>query len=443
MKIQKVIASTAVTFGLVFGLSGCGINFNQLFQKHSTTVSETGKAKVHLQIKNSSFSPASVHVSVGTTVTWSNADMMAHTVTSSDGSFNSGDLQPGKSFSYTFKKPGTYSYICNYHPSMQGTVIVDSTKSKGGASSSTMSMDMSGAQNSSSGSSSISYDSLGTGTSGEPLLPDGNRLLPYTMENGYKVFHLTAKPVLWEVKPGVIKKAWAFNGSVPGPEIRVNEGDKIKVIVQNDLPEGTTVHWHGLDVPFSQDGVGGISQPDILPGQSWTYKFTVHTPPGTYMYHSHPMNDMANQEQMGLFGPFIVEPKGTAWKQTHPGYQDEFSLMLNDSSEFGYTINGKSYPATTVLHVKLGDKVLIHLMNLGNMDHSMHLHGFHFQVIGQDGFPTPYQQWLDTIDIAPGSTYDLSFTANQRGKWLFHCHMLDHSTSGTVMSGLITMFDVE
>ena len=135
------------------------------------------------------------------------------------------------------------------------------------------------------------------------------------MENGYKVFHLTAQPVWWQVKPGQKVEAWAYNGSVPGPEIKVDQGDKVKIVVENKLPEGTTIHWHGLDVPFAQDGTGGISQPDIKPGQTWTYTFTVTAPPGTYIYHSHPMNDMQKQEDMGLFGPFIVEPKGTDWQQ--------------------------------------------------------------------------------------------------------------------------------
>lgn len=441
MKRLRLMMGFILSIGIFSSVTGCGLG--QLINPPVKTVSAVGKKQVTVQIVDSTFDPQVIHVSAGATVTWVNSDMMTHTVMSSDGMLHSGDIQPGQKFSYQFTKTGTYNYMCSYHPSMTGTVIVGNSTSSTTSSGSSMSTDMDMSSSNTTNTAATSIAPVGSGTQGEPLQADGTRLLPYKMENGYKVFHLTAKPVWWVVKKGEKPvESWAFNGTVPGPEIRVDEGDKVKIIVTNDLPEGTTVHWHGLDVPFADDGVGGISQPDILPGHSFTYTFTIHTPAGTYMYHSHPMNDMAHQEQMGLFGPFIVEPKGTAWQQVHPGYNDEFTLMLNDSSEFGYTINGKSYPSTPILPVKLGDKVLVHLINIGNMDHSMHLHGFHFQVIGQDGFPTPYQQWLDTVLIAPGSTYDLSFTADQAGKWLFHCHMLPHVTSGTQMTGMITLFNV-
>jgi FtsP/CotA-like multicopper oxidase with cupredoxin domain len=408
-----------------------------------------------IHIENMMFQPSVIHVPAGTTVVWKNEDTMTHTVTSgandsNDNRFDSGDLQPGQTFSYTFQQPGSYAYFCDYHPMMQATVIVEKgnhAKPSADTTGAAEGMNMSGSTMSDSSSDGSTQGEhiavLGTGTHGESKGPDGAFILPYQWQNGYKVFHLTAEPVWWKVKDGKVVEAWAFNGSVPGPEIRVNQGDKVKIVVTNKLPEDTTVHWHGLDVPFSQDGDGMFSQPGIHPGQTWTYEFTVHTPPGTYMYHSHPMNDMAKQERMGMFGPFIVEPKGTGWKQTHPGYQDEFTLVLNDSPQFGYTINGKSFPTTPVLKAKLGDKVLVHIANTGSMYHPMHLHGFHFQLIGQDGYPVPRPMWLDTLTVAPGATYDIAFTADQPGKWLFHCHIMDHVTEGTQMSGMITMFDVK
>ncbi|GMA50605.1 hypothetical protein GCM10025857_19620 [Alicyclobacillus contaminans] len=402
---------------------------------------------VTVDIKNFAYSPETIHIMTGTTVTWRNDDSVSHTVTSganqkADGVFDSKDMAHGQTFSYTFSKPGTYHYFCAYHPIMTGTVIVTAGSSSSGADN-MAGMNMSNASPSS-GTEKYTIAPLGTGTSGEPKQADDLRLLPYTMEDGYKVFHLTAEPVWWQVKPGQKVEAWAYNGSVPGPEIKVDQGDKVKIVVTNKLPEGTTVHWHGLDVPFSQDGTGGVSQPDIKPGQTWTYTFTVTAPPGTYMYHSHPMTDMEKQEDMGLFGPFIVEPKGTGWTQVHPGYQDEYTLVVNDSPQFGYTINGLSYPATPVLPAKVGDKVLVHLVNIGSMNHPMHLHGMHFQLLEQDGYPLPAPQTMDTVDTAPGTTYDLAFVANQPGKWLFHCHITAHVTdSQGNMTGMITMFDVK
>ncbi|MFC7395557.1 multicopper oxidase domain-containing protein [Scopulibacillus cellulosilyticus] len=407
-------------------------------KNNSTAASTLHDKKVNVAMANSAFSPETIHVAKGTTVTWKNDDPMPHTVTSKTGLFDSKDMESGKTFSYKFNKPGTYHYDCIYHPGMTGTVVVsdksspqtEKVKSTSSAKTSADSKDK--------------IKPLGTGTAGEPKQPDALRLLPYKMENGYKVFHLNAEQVWWKVNDHKKVKSWAFNGSVPGPEIKVNQGDKVKIVVKNDLPEGTTVHWHGLDVPFKQDGSGGISQPDIKPGQTWTYKFTVKSPPGSYMYHSHPMKDMLKQEEMGLFGPFIVEPKGTGWKQVHPGYQDEYTLMVNDSPQFGYTINSLSYPATPVLPAKVGDKVLVHLINIGSMDHPMHLHGMHFQELSQDGSPLPSPVTMDTINTAPGTTYDLSFKADQPGKWLFHCHITQHTTdSSGNMSGMISMFDVK
>ncbi|WP_067922395.1 MULTISPECIES: multicopper oxidase domain-containing protein [Alicyclobacillus] len=417
-------------------------------------VAASAKSSPHktitVAITNMAYNPKTIHITAGTTITWRNDDSVAHTVTSGaheqkDGLFDSGNLATGQTFSYTFHKPGTYHYFCAYHPGMTGTVVVSKPQA---ASPTTTGDAMTGMHDTRSqtpsSSSKTQYAPLGTGWSGEPKQADDIRLLPYKMEDGYKVFHLTAEPVWWQVKPGQKAKAWAYNGSVPGPEIKVDQGDKVKIVVDNKLPEGTTVHWHGLDVPFSQDGTGGISQPDIQPGHSWTYTFTVKAPPGTYIYHSHPMKDMEKQENMGLFGPFIVEPKGTAWKQVHPGYQREYTLVVNDSPQFGYTINGLSYPATPVLPAKVGDKVLVHLINIGAMDHPMHLHGMHFQLIEQDGYPLPAPVTMDTVNTAPGTTYDLSFVASQPGKWLFHCHIAAHVTdSQGNMSGMITMFDVK
>ncbi len=432
-KKSLLIHICLVLFLLVFS-TACSSQSKQ----PETSVDQTvHSGKVEVDMKNMAFSPDIIYVTKGSTVVWTNKEATPHNVTSNDALFRSKTMSQGDTFSYTFKKNGTYKYNCTFHPGMSGEVIVTTKK----ATQSTSSTSTTGATNNTT---KVTYAPLGTGTMGETKQKDDLRLLPYKMENGYKVFHLDAKPVWWEVKPGKKVKAWAYNGSVPGPEIKVNQGDKVKIIVKNDLPEGSTVHWHGLDVPFKQDGTGGISQPDIKPGQTWTYTFTVNATPGSYMYHSHPMKDMLKQEQMGLFGPFIVEPKGTTWKSVHAGYQDEYTLFVNDSPQFGFTINGLSYPATPVLPAKVGDKVLIHLINIGTMVHPMHLHGMHFQELSQDGVPLPAPITMDTIATAPGTTYDLAFTADQAGKWLFHCHITDHVVdSQGNMTGMITMFDVK
>ncbi|MCL6445084.1 MAG: multicopper oxidase domain-containing protein [Alicyclobacillus sp.] len=294
------------------------------------------------------------------------------------------------------------------------------------------------------GSSADQVAPAGTGSQGEPILPDGLRLLPFTMEGGYKVFHLTARPVWWNDGNGLMVEGWVYNGTVPGPEIQVDVGDKVKVVVQNELPQETTIHWQGLRVPFRQTGIGGISQSDIPPGKGWTYTFTVRAHPGAYVYRAEPSIHMAQQYAMGLWGPLIVEPKGTAWHHVRPGYHEEYTVVIDDSEQLGFTLNGKSFPATHTLQAHIGDNVLIHLINVGSMEHPMHLHGMHFEEIAQDGDPLPSPMFMDTILTAPGATYDIRLQPHNLGRWLFHCHIVDHvvDTRGR-MTGLVTFIDVK
>ncbi|GGJ13174.1 hypothetical protein GCM10010885_23100 [Alicyclobacillus cellulosilyticus] len=426
----------------------------------STSSSSPSARTVQIQIANDNYSPSQITVPAGTTVVWTNDDLVIHSVTSGNGKPNGlfdHDVAPYAQFSYTFTKPGTYPYYCKYH-TMAGTIVVTGSGTggqgmadqgdMGNMGPSTGGMNMSGSGASTQGvygpygSSKDEIAPLGTGTYEEPVLPDGLRLLPYTMQGGYKVFHLTAEPVWWDPSKGKPVEAWTYNGSVPGPEIKVNTGDKVKVIVTNKLPEGTTVHWHGLDVPFVQDGTGE-SQPDLQPGHSQTYTFTVGVPPGTYIYHAHPMLDMSKQEKLGLWGPLIVEPKGTGWNKIHPGFQREYTLVINDSPQFGNTINGKLYPFTPALKAKLGDKVLVHVVNIGSMNHPLSLDGMHFQELEQDGYPLPAPVWMSTLDTQPGTTYDIAITASNPGKWLLASSVPDQiSAPDGRLSGMATIFAV-
>jgi FtsP/CotA-like multicopper oxidase with cupredoxin domain len=275
-----------------------------------------------------------------------------------------------------------------------------------------------------------------TGAGGEKDLTDGEKLATYTMDNGVKVFHLDAKPVQWEVTKGVYKTAWAYNGSVPGPQIRVNQGDRVRIIVKNDLPEGTTVHWHGLEVPNNMDGVPMVTQDPIQPGQTFTYEFTVNQT-GTFMYHSH--EDDLKQVGMGLYGAIVVLPKG---ETELPNVQSDFVFMVADGP-LGYIINGKSFPDTVMPTVKVGKPVHVRMLNIGTMDHPFHLHGFNFTVLAKDGCPLPQPYQENTVDLMPGDTYDLQFTPDRVGTWVFHCHVLPHVDDGKGnMTGMITGFKV-
>lgn len=264
----------------------------------------------------------------------------------------------------------------------------------------------------------------------------GNQLLEPTIKNGVKVYELTAKKIRWETTPGQTVEAWAYNDQIPGPQIRVREGDRVRVTLKNELTESTVIHFHGLELPNDQDGVPFITQPPIKPGQSYTYEFTVPNA-GSHMYHSH--HNAATQVGLGLLGAFIVEPKNP---EPIERADVDYVLVLNDGAH-GYTFNGKSFPATEPIVAKKGQKVRIRFMNEGMMIHPMHLHGMHMTVIAKDGWPSPAPWKCDTLNIAPGERYDVIVNCNNPGTWAFHCHILPHAESDHGMFGMVTALIVK
>lgn len=223
----------------------------------------------------------------------------------------------------------------------------------------------------------------------------GNQLLQPRLENGVKVYELTTSKIQWETEPGKRTEAWAYNGHVPGPQIRVREGDHVRVVLQNQLDQSTASHFHGLELPFEQDGVPFVTQPPVRPGESYTYEFTVPLGnSGSHMYHSH--SNSAEQVGKGLLGAFIVEPKRPRKIEK---VDVDYFMILNDGFH-GYTINGKGFPATEPIMAKLGQKVRIRFMNEGMMIHPMHLHGMHMTVIDKDGWAQPAPWRCDTLNIA-------------------------------------------
>lgn len=261
----------------------------------------------------------------------------------------------------------------------------------------------------------------------------GNQPLPYTMEGDVKLFRLTASAFDWEVTRGELVPAMGFNGSVPGPQIRVREGERVRVIVRNDLAQSTSVHWHGLRVPNAMDGVTYLNQRPIPPGGEFVYEFTA-SPAGTHLYHAH--HNGAEQVSKGMGGFFIVEGA------EGPVVDREYSLLVGDGP-LGYTINGKSFPATEPLAAKLGERVLIRLANLGTMVHPIHLHGLVMTVVAKDGYPLPQPYRCDTLAVAPGERYDVQVLADAVGPWLLHCHVLPHGEGEHGMHGMTTLFLVE
>lgn len=257
--------------------------------------------------------------------------------------------------------------------------------------------------------------------------------LKFDVENGVKIFKLRAEPVRTEFIAGRVVDAWGFNGSVPGPTIEVNEGDRVRIIMENGLPEVFAPHWHGLEVPVEMDGTPGISQAPIPPGGSFTYEFTLNQN-GTFFYHSH----MPMQEMMGMIGLFIVHPK----RAHAPRADRDFGLILQGwmiqpsntvpntlAMEFNWlTFNGKSGPATTPLIVKRGERVRIRLVNLGMDHHPIHLHGHQFHVTGTEAGrgAGPFTMAENTVLVGVAQARDIEFVAKYRGDWMLHCHLPHH-----------------
>ena len=282
-------------------------------------------------------------------------------------------------------------------------------------------------------------DSNTAGGSGHPYVPVttlNGRSLPYVMKGGVKEFHLIAEEIEHEFAPGCKAKCWGYNGSTPGPTIEAVEGDRIRLLVTNKLPEHTSIHWHGILLPSGMDGVGGLSQPDIQPGETYAYEFTLRQH-GTHMYHPHA--DEMTQMAVGMMGMFVIHPKdGEAepihrdfvillhnWA-LHPGtYRPDPSIM----TEFDlWTFNSKVFPAIDPMVAKTGQRVRIRLGNLSMWNHPMHLHGHQFWVTGSDGGRWPKTLWRPEVTeiVGVGQTRDIEFIATP-GDWAFHCHMAHHT----------------
>ncbi len=263
------------------------------------------------------------------------------------------------------------------------------------------------------------------------------RSLPFVMKDGVKEFHLVAEEIDHEFAPGTKIKAWGYNGSTPGPTIEAVEGDKVRILVTNHLPEHTSIHWHGILLPNGMDGVGGLTQPHILPGETWAYEFTLREH-GTHMYHPHA--DEVVQLACGMMGLFIVHPRDAAhhpvdrdfafllhsWA-VHPGtYRPDPSIM----TEFDlWTFNSKVFPAIEPLVVRRGQRVRIRVGNLSMHEHPIHLHGFRLDVTGGDGGRWPRAAWRTEVTeiVGVGQMRDIEFTADEPGDWALHCHKAHHT----------------
>jgi FtsP/CotA-like multicopper oxidase with cupredoxin domain len=266
--------------------------------------------------------------------------------------------------------------------------------------------------------------------------PNGTTL-PWRVVGGVKVGHLVAEEIDHEFAPGLSARCWGYNGRTPGPTIEAIEGDRLRIYVENRLPEATTVHWHGIILPNGMDGVAGLTQPAIAPGETYVYEFTVRHP-GTFMYHPH--FDEMTQIALGMEGMFIVHPRQPRGPLVH----HDFALLThewridvgtrrpnpNEMTDFNVlTFNSKAFPGTDPLVVRRGERVRIRLGNLSPMDHHpIHIHGVHFTITATDGgyVPASAQRPETTVIVPVGSTRVIELVPTEPGDWAMHCHMTHH-----------------
>jgi FtsP/CotA-like multicopper oxidase with cupredoxin domain len=248
-----------------------------------------------------------------------------------------------------------------------------------------------------------------------------------TAEDGYKVVHLTASKFQWQFRDDQEPvEVWGYNEQIPGPTLHFTAGDQLRVYFRNDLDEASTIHWHGLIVPNSMDGVGLITQPAIMPGETMVYEFQIPNTPGTFMYHAH-MNDM-EQVSMGLSGAFIIDPRDPQGKS----YDQDRIVFLNNIQGH-YLVNGKEFPNVEPWLVQKGDLLRVRMINISPIEiHPMHFHGHFTKEIARDGTDLNGENGgarvENTVLVAPGQTIDVEveMEAPGKGAWLFHCHVLSH-----------------
>jgi plastocyanin len=456
---REVLGTAGIVFAsiaMIFGL------FAFVVAAHADN-KQSGAPAGAVQVSLSEFAltPTSITAPLNGKLVVANAGSAVHNFNIKGTGVRTKDLQAGTSATLDLKglKAGSYTVFCaiagHQQAGMQGTLVIGGSGSASGTHSmagmdfNSMSPEQLSAMNDQMDAAMAKAVDAYTAQlkSGANTKGVGNQpLMPQVTPDGTKVFHLTAELANWEVSPGNTVRAWTFNGTVPGPWIKVNAGDHVRVVLDNQLPMSTGVHFHGLEVPFAMDGVPDVTQAPVKPGKRFVYDF-VAKGPELGMYHSH--HNAQVQVPNGMLGIFQV---GDAPLPPNTGpVTQEVPMVLNDAGVIGLTLNGKSFPATAPIVAYPGDWVEINYFNEGLQIHPMHLHGLPQLVIAEDGYPLAAPYTVDTISVAPGQrfttlvhvTSDFLGPNNTPGIWAFHCHILTHAEGPDGMFGMVTTFIVE
>jgi FtsP/CotA-like multicopper oxidase with cupredoxin domain len=413
-------------------------------------VAAVGGSAAKVTLSEFKIDPAMVDVSSGGSIAVANGGTVEHNLGVKGTDLKTRNLKPGESDTLDLSslKDGTYTLYCEI-PGHEGAGMKASLMlgtmgaGSGGASTAAAEAALTAADTTNNAAmqkemqeyvGQLDHGPLTQGVGNQPLAPT---VLP----DGTKQFDLTAKIVDWEVAPGNTVRAWTYNGQVPGPLISVSSGDHVRIVVKNELPQSTAVHFHGIETPNAMDGVPYITQDPVLPGHTFTYEFVAHGP-AVGMYHSH--HYAVGQVSNGMAGTFLIDGPPTP-----PGYgpiSQRVPMVLNDAGVIGFSLNGKSFPATAPIVTKVGETVAIDYLNEGQQIHPMHLHGVPQLVVAKDGFPLPQPYLADTVQVAPGERYTVLIkpTAEQKGVWAYHCHILSHAEhEDGMMFGMVTALIVQ
>ncbi|MBN2623450.1 MAG: multicopper oxidase domain-containing protein [Acidimicrobiales bacterium] len=418
-----------------------------------------------IELTEFALSPSALTVSAGSALEVVNAGSVAHNLSIGGTDIATADLAGGESETLDLSSlaPGEYEIICTIAGHADSGMTGTLTVTEGGAGAASLaggeaaSGDAAAGDHASHGGTMTEADyqamtdAMNASMSEFPAETEGtgNQILePEVKADGTKVFELTAQITPWELEPGKFVDAWTYNGTVPGPRMHVEVGDRVEVVLNNDLPMATDLHIHGINLPNEMDGVAPYTQNVIEPGESFTYAFTTDEV-AVAMYHPH----HHGQKKMpdGMVGTMFVGDVALPTGQTVSGYPipddleiaQEMPMVVNDSGVIGYALNGKSFPATEPITAKQGDWVLFHYFNHGNQIHPMHLHQFDQIVVAKDGYKVDSPYVADTVNVAPGERYSVLVKLDKPGTWVWHCHILNHVESEEGMFGMVTAVIVE
>lgn len=455
----------SLTAVMAFLLAAVGIIVVVNDDGSSTTTAAA--APVTVTLTEFKIAPASISVPAGGSLNVVNAGTMIHNLAVVGEGITTPDFGAGKSatLSLATLPEGTYTVVCTIpgHESagMKATLVVTAATGDGTgevAAGSDMAMGSEGGE--------IDYKAMDeamiAGTTeyleaftkygtGVPTAGRGNtELRPDAGPDGFKQIDLEVSIIDWEVEPGKIVKGWAYNGQIPGPAIRVEPGDPLRITLKNNTPLGQDIHWHGISTPFGQDGVAPITQPMIEPGESFTYEFNAPARHEMGMYHAH--NGGSVSVINGLYGQFQVGDVPLPLGKTVSGdvVPDDLTvdkampMVLNDAGTIGLSLNGKAFPATDPIVANVGETLQVTYHNEGLQCHPMHLHRVKQMVIEKDDWPLDQPYYVDTLNICPGERYTvlISPTADETGIWAYHCHILTHAETEKGLAFMTTVLVV-